>query len=282
MTAAAVQGARTIERALCVLDSFTAAEQQWRTTPLARHCGLPVPTTHRILRVFESFGYLRRDSASGAYSLGPSAANLAHEEPPLPDLRAVALPALRTLHDVTGERVSLATLSQSRDHGIEALAVDAGDPGSEPATTPTGPRVRPLHAGAPSKVLLAQMSHEEVASVIRRGLDPVGPATITRPTRLRREVAAIRRRGWAFSRQEIVADTWALAVPLRGAGSIPCALGISAPLANFGSDRARRHLSMLNLAARALAEHLADGGEMLAAAAPREVTQRGESRWLTA
>ncbi|MGH2955045.1 MAG: IclR family transcriptional regulator [Solirubrobacterales bacterium] len=269
MTVAVVQGARTIERALCVLDSFTAAEQQWRTTPLAHHCGLPVPTTHRILRVLESFGYVRRDPTSGAYSLGPSAASLAREEPVLAELRAVALPALRTLHHATGERISLATLSESRDHGLEALTVDADDPGQRRRSTPPGTRVRPLHAGAPSKVLLAQMSSEEIASVIGRGLDPVGPATITRPTRLRREVAAIRRRGWAFSRQEIVPETWALAVPVRGSGSTPCALGISAPLARFGPDRARRHLSMLNVAARALAEHLED-------------TERGESRWQTA
>jgi len=282
MTVAAVQGARTIERALCVLDSFTAAEQEWRTTPLARRCDLPVPTTHRILRVLESFGYLRRDSASGAYSLGPSAASLAREEVALADMRDAALPALRTLHDATGERVSLATLSQSRDHGIEALAVAGEDAEPVRQNAEPGQRVRPLHAGAHSKALLAQMSAEEIASVIGRGLTPVGPATITRPTRLRREVAAIRRRGWAFSRQEVVADAWALAVPVRGSDSAPCALGISAPLARFGPDRARRHLSMLNLAARALAERLDAGAEVLTAAADRSVTQRGEPRWQTA
>src|SRR5918996_3095287 len=144
MSVAAPPGSRTIERALCVLDSFTLAERQWRTTNLAQHCGLPVPTAHRILRMLESFGYLIRNPDSGAYSLGPSAASLAREEPPLAALREAALPALRALHRSSGEHVSLAALSASRDHGVEVCAVDADDAGEQ--TEAVGPPVPPLHA----------------------------------------------------------------------------------------------------------------------------------------
>src|SRR5918995_234772 len=166
MNVAAVPGSRTIGRALCVLDSFTPAEREWRTTRLAQRCGLPVPTTHRILRVLENFGYVMRDPDSGAYSLGPSAASLARGERLAPQLREAALPSLRALHRATGERVALAALSESRDFGREVCAVDDSSERSDREALDA--RMWPLYAGASSKVLLAQLSSEELACMIRR------------------------------------------------------------------------------------------------------------------
>lgn len=263
-TVAVVPGSRTIERALSVLDSFTVTQFRWRTTSLAEHCGLPVPTTHRILRMLESFGYVSRDP-EGAYSLGPSALSLARRDSPQAELGAAARKTLRGLHRATGERVALAALSESRDHGCEIFAID-GRLDCDPFRAPLATRARPLHAGAPAKVLLAELSHDEVARVIGRGLSPVGPATITTPLRLRRELAAIRRRGWAFSREETTPRRWALAVPVRRPQGPACALAISAPLERFDRDRARRHLAVLKLAAQPLGERLSEGVEELTAA----------------
>jgi DNA-binding IclR family transcriptional regulator len=263
-TVTVAPGSRTIERALSVLDSFTVTQHRWRTTSLAEHCGLPVPTTHRILRMLESFGYVSRDPG-GAYGLGPSAANLARHDSAQVALGAAGRETLRALHRATGERVSLAALSESRDHGCEVCAID-DRVGWDPCRAPLARRGRPLHAGAPAKVLLAELSFDEVARVIDRGLAPVGPATITKPVRLRRELAAIRRRGWAFSREETTPRRWALAVPVRRPQGPACALGISAPLERFDPDRARRHLAALKLAARPLGERLSEKVEELAAA----------------
>jgi DNA-binding IclR family transcriptional regulator len=184
------------------------------------------------------------------------------------ELGEAALPALRSVARATGERTALAALAESRDHALEVCAVSAGEQAS---AVPPDPEIRPLHAGAAAKVLLAEISSAEFAKLVGRGLDPVGPATITRPPRLRREVAAIRRRGWAFSCQERMPQRWALAVPIRTAGGAASALAISAPLGRFDRDQARRHLSVLNLAAGALAERLR----------ARE-TKRGEPRCQTA
>jgi DNA-binding IclR family transcriptional regulator len=257
-------GSRTIKRALIVLDSFTVTQHRWRTTSLADHCGLPVPTTHRILRVLESFGYVTR-GPEGAYSLGPSAVNLARHDRPQTELAAAARGTLRRLHRATGERVLLTALSESRDSGCEVCSIgDRG--GSSPLNGELARRTRPLHAGAPAKVLLAELSRDEAARVIGRGLAPVGPATITNAPRLERELAAIRRRGWAFSREEATPRRWAVAVPVPRPHGPACALAISAPLERFDPDRARRHLAMLKLAARPLGEWLGDEAGQLAAA----------------
>src|SRR5688572_3256508 len=102
MTAVAVvPGSRTIDRALSVLDSFTVTHHRWRTTSLAEHCGLPVPTTHRILRMLESFGYVSRDP-EGAYRLGPSALNLARHDSTRAELGAAVMDSLRGLNRASG------------------------------------------------------------------------------------------------------------------------------------------------------------------------------------
>ncbi|HLM31233.1 MAG TPA: IclR family transcriptional regulator C-terminal domain-containing protein [Solirubrobacterales bacterium] len=242
-------GARTIGRALGVLDCFSTAASSLRTTSIAQRCGLPVPTTHRILRVLERYGYLVRDPASAEYSLGPAAASLAHEDPFVAALRRAAPPALRTLCSAAGERAVLAGLSGSRDHAIE-ISIGQGDRSvtcgdiAHPAVT------RPLHAGASAKVLLAELANDELDRLLARRLDRIGPATITRPTRLRGEVNAIRRRGWAFSREETAANSWALAVPVRRPRETALAVGISAPLERFDRARAARHLALLEGVAR--------------------------------
>jgi IclR family transcriptional regulator, acetate operon repressor len=289
-----VPGARTIERALTVLDSFTAANRRWRTSRLAEHCDLPVPTTHRILRVLESFGYVARDPDSRAYVLGPRAAGLAREEPLLAELRAVGWPTLRALRKATGARVCASALSEARDRRLEAAAIpDALDEDDADAD----PRGTPLHAGASSKTLLAQLPDDEIAALLQRELEPVGPATVTEAPRLWREVRAVRRRGWAFSREEAAAGTWALAVPVSGSGRDACTLAIGGTLAAFDRRRARHQVTALKLAARALELRLQDedpqsdreGMSIRAAvssarrpSAGPTTRSRGEARWQTA
>jgi DNA-binding IclR family transcriptional regulator len=73
---------------------------------------------------------------------------------------------------------------------------------------------------------------------------------------LRRELAAIRRRGWAFSREETAASTWAVAVPLPA--ETPCALAVSASVDRCSAERARRHVSVLARGARWLSNGLED------------------------
>jgi IclR family transcriptional regulator, acetate operon repressor len=214
--------------------------------------------------MLERFGYVSRDP-EGVYSLGPSAVNLAQHDPPHTELGAAAWETLRRLHGATGERVSIAALSDSRDHGCEVCAID-DRLDCEPLGDRLAPRPRPLHAGAPAKVLLAELSRDEFARVIDRGLAPVGPATITNPLRLQRELTAIRRRGWAFSREETAPRRWAVAVPVPRPQGPPCALAISAPLERFDPDLARRHLAVLKLAARPLGERLGEEVEELVAA----------------
>ena len=119
---------RAIERAFCVLESFSGEAERWRTTALAGHCELPVPTVHRILGVLERFGYVTRDPATRAYRLGPTAAGLVRGAASPAELRRLALPVLRAVRRAAGETVLLSSLSESRDRGHEIAYLDGDAP----------------------------------------------------------------------------------------------------------------------------------------------------------
>jgi DNA-binding IclR family transcriptional regulator len=187
----------------------------------------PGPNHHRSLGVLERFGYVVRDPATRAYRLGPSVVGFARENP-VASLGSVAIPVLHAVHRASGEEVSLAALSESRDNGIEVCVV-----GQEQQPI----RNRALYAGAAYKALLSQLGHEE------------------QPARLRRELAAVRRRGWAFSRADTVPGSWSLAVPVPG-GSSCCALGVREQLGRLDRKRARHRLTLLQQATRRLGDRL--------------------------
>jgi DNA-binding IclR family transcriptional regulator len=210
------------------------------------------------------------------------------EEPLLAGLRAVAWPTLRALRNATGARAFVSVLSEAHDRQVEAAAL------GEVADEPAGDRGMPLHAGASARTLLAQLPDREIASVLDRELEPVGPTTLTDPARLWHEVRAIRRRGWALSREEAAPGCWALAAPVSAPGRGVCAVAIGGALDDFDRDRARRQVAALILAARALAVRLRDEGREAAAAHRRneraaavarwrfQDIERGDARWQTA
>jgi IclR family acetate operon transcriptional repressor len=90
----------------------------------------------------------------------------------------------------------------------------------------------PLHATAAGKCYLAHQPEEGVAEYIDAGLEALTSNTITCPDRLRRELAAVRARGYAVSREESVLGVCGIAVPVIGAGgTVSSCLSLS-PLAD--------------------------------------------------
>ena len=107
----------------------------------------------------------------------------------------------------------------------------------------------PIHAGASAKALLAFLEQPIVDEVLSRELEALAPGTITDPDVLRKQLAQIRRRGWASSYEENNTGAWGLAAPIIvGGGSAVASIGFAAPTARH-SDSAVRSLADLVCAA---------------------------------
>jgi len=243
-----------LERAFSVLDRFTFEHDRWTTTGLARACELPIPTTHRILVVLDRLGYVARDPLTREYRLGPAATDLGRRSLALVDLRKRSLAVLRWVADTAAETALLSVVSDAAGYGYVAARVDRPDPLG--LSLDVG-RPMPLHAGASFKVLLAHLDDERMEALVTGRLERRCSGTITEPDRLRRHLADVRARGWAYSCEETDRGAWGLAVPvLDGGDGLVCGLGVAGPTARLRRDRLPPVLAVLRRAARRIGENL--------------------------
>lgn len=216
------QGAQrsVTSRALAVLDAFDDRHPRLGLSDISRRSGLPLTTTHRLVAELATGRFLDR-RADGSYVVGQRLWELGLLAPVQLELRELALPFLQDLHTATGENVHLAVRE-----GHHALYVErVYGRTSVPVVSRAGGKL-PLHATGVGKVLLA---HAPEDVVLRALTDPerVTRHTVVESGRLRRELADVRRRGYARTAEEMTLGTCSVAAPVTdGAGQVVAALGL--------------------------------------------------------
>ena len=213
-------GVTVTSRVLAVLGAFDAAHDRLTLSQIARRSGQPLATTHRLVAELAAWGGLAR-ADDGAYEVGRRLWDIGTLARVERGLRDVATPYLQDVHRTTRETVHLAV----RD-GLHALYVDRlVDRTTAQVLSRAGARL-PLHATAVGKVLIAHAPGDVVRAALT---DPVRvtPHTITEPGRLHREIAEVRRRGFARTAEEMTPGAWSVAVPIAlAAGEVVASLGV--------------------------------------------------------
>lgn len=183
-------------------------------TRLAAECGLPKTTAHRLLEQLSSLGAVER--SRGGYSIGARVFQLGHSWQPYRALRSAVREPMRRLAVATGVTVTVNVLRDGADMivdcvpGRDGLAVPLDSGGMWPWLTASG------------KTLVAGVDPGRGGfggDFSGRAADPSGKAPL--PASWRREAAAIRDRGVAFDREEVVAGICCAAVPLHGGPGAP-------------------------------------------------------------
>ncbi|GAA1277471.1 hypothetical protein GCM10009609_45780 [Pseudonocardia aurantiaca] len=146
-------------------------------------------------------------------------------QPQQVDLAAVARPHLEALTAEVGETVHLMVLE-----GASARFVAVVEGGSTWHVAPRVGLLMPAHLTSGGKALLAELTATELRALYPRGLaltpDAAGPA----PGTLHRELAAIRRRGYARNIEETERGVSALGACVRdGLGRAAGAVVVAAP-----------------------------------------------------
>lgn len=244
-----------LERTFAVLRLFTLERPAWTTTEIARECGLPVPTVHRILSALHRHNFVARDEATKRFHLGTAALELGRSARASTDLRAVSLPVLQRLSAYTGETALLTVLSDSRDWVVCMERVES----SQALRLSVEPgRQMPLHAGAQQKAILAYLPEAEVERILAQPLEKLCSATIDEPERLRVELRTIRERGWANSFEETDIGTWGIAMTLLDdQGGVVGSVGLAGPQARLSRAQLRKCLGTLQSGTEEIASRLA-------------------------
>ena len=210
-------------RAIRVLDTFDSSHRRQSLAAIARRTGLPLTTTHRLVHELEAQDALVRGS-DGDYEIGSKIWRLGILASVHADLREVALPYMEDVYQLANDAVQIAVLD-----GVRCLIVEriAGSRTLEVLSKP-GSRL-PLHATGVGKVLLA-FGDDDVRDAALASPERYTDQTITDPAALRAQLADIKVRGFAQTREELAAGAVSIAVPIRGkGGNVIAALGVVAP-----------------------------------------------------
>jgi DNA-binding IclR family transcriptional regulator len=200
-------GRSVTSKVLAILEAFDVSNSRLSLSDISRRSGLPLTTVHRIVNELEHWRALDREP-DGSYRVGLRL----YEVGQLASgwLRDLAHPWLQELFDMTRENVHLAV----RD-GFDVLYLEKiCGPHAVPIISRVGGHL-PMHTTGVGKALLAHQPGPFIRSYLQRRLARPTRYAITEPGRLARELADVRRRGWAITREEMTLGSCSLAAPVR-------------------------------------------------------------------
>ena len=194
-------------------------------TELAGHLDVAPSTAHRLMSTMAHRRVVQQDPDTKTWSLGPTLVQVGLAAVARLDVRRVARPELEALSRALEETVHLARLDG--DHVLFLDTVESTR--AVRVTDRTGTRL-PAHSTASGKVLLAHLDRDELHRLLPERLAAVTPRTRTSRASLERELATIRRRGYALNVAESERGLTAVAAALPDHDTaIPMSVTVSLP-----------------------------------------------------
>lgn len=213
---------QSVDRAVEILDVLTQGPSS--VGAVAERLDVHKSTASRILSSLADHGLVEKSPTSGAYSLGFALVRFASAVTRRMDLSETA----QKLCDEVSAALKLTTNVAILD---EVFAVNVSQAVGGGLLAPrhyVGLRT-PGHATSSGKLLLAH-DDDAAESAMRGALEPHTERTITDPSALKTELAAVRAQGWAASNEEWERHITAVAVPLRlHDGRVEAALTVTGP-----------------------------------------------------
>ncbi len=223
------QTRQTVERALDLLNCFTAEHPQWSVSQLSQATGLEKSIISRLLSTLAMKRFLYKDPAQGRYFLGGRILELADTIQAESLVCQMGEGILYDLSEQTGETI---LVGLRRGHSCQFVKVIESRQNLR-----VGPKLgemTPLHAGAIGKAILAHLPEPEIGQYIGKALEPITPQTVVDPDALLADISSVRRLGYAASFGEIESDVVAVAAPVFDySGRVNVSVCMDMPLSRF-------------------------------------------------
>jgi DNA-binding IclR family transcriptional regulator len=203
-------GDTPLERYFNTLENIAASADGRSVSDVARSCGLPIATAHRLLQnlqqagLVESAGTKRKD-----YRLGKRLLRLVHAGSDTAWLTISAQPILDRLANETADTCYLARLV---GHEVVSVAWAAPSEGLRGYVVP-GHKCAP-NVAASAKAILAFQSDEIVDKALAGPLQKMTNKTKIRRRDIDRDYSGVRENGYATCWDEMEIGMGAIAVPI--------------------------------------------------------------------
>src|SRR6266404_4568580 len=250
-------GVQSVDRALSIIETLAEDDEGYRLSDLAVRTGLSTSTVHRLLSTLESRRFVAFDRGQSKWHVGARAFTVGATFARRRNFSAQAVPYLRKLRDLTRETANLAVVDDefivvlTRMESREIMR----------SLTKVGGRVAMVASGV-GKAVLATYADEDVRAIIQHhGMPRLTEKSIVRPSDLFKELAKVRRQGYAVDDEEACIGLRCIAAVVYNDCSEPlAAISVSGMTSRLTDDR----LPMLGQTVREVAAELtvALGGVM--------------------
>jgi len=245
---------QSVSRVFDILEHISAAKGPASVSDIARATGIHVSTAFRLLQTMAARGYVEQQSSDRSYVPGPRIFQLGSAYLRGSDLVSLVRPHLEILRDALGETAYLTIYRQGEN--ILLCKADGQHVVSASARATEG---EPSYCTAGGKVLLSGLDQEELAKYASGvSFHRYTPQTISTRTKLLREVATVRRQGYALDLEEFAPGLCCVSVPLRhpGDGSVHAAISVAMPKGRFKRASLARWVSLLQERAALISQQL--------------------------
>jgi IclR family acetate operon transcriptional repressor len=238
------------ERVVAVVSYLAADDKIHGVTEIGDRLGISKSTVHRILSSLERMQWVERDPETRKYRLGSQLMEIGLSVLSRLDIRSISLPYLSQLTRSTNETSML-----SLRVGYERVYIEQLEGSYEVRMIPALGKRHPLWCGAGGKAILAYLDESEIEKVIgdlrESGAQFPGSGRKIKVDVLMKELAEIRRQGFAMSFQERVSGAASVSAPIFGRDNrVTGSLTIAGHLDRFTDQVTKEYAALVTQAVR--------------------------------
>ena len=240
----------TVARTLAVLTVIAEAGGSVGVTDVAAALGLPMSTSHRLLDLLRSGGFVERDAAQRRYRLGLKFLRVANLVTQNASFAKLCQPALERLTAETGETALFCEYQPDR-HMAAYAAISDSTHSLRYRITLFEPV--PVEWGASGLAILSCLPSQVRAKVC--AAPRPSPLTGKRlsSNALAAQIDTTRRKGFAFSNGDKLPESIGIAVPVRLSEEQPIgSLTLTIPESRFVKSKLKSYVALLSEEAQSL------------------------------
>jgi len=243
---------QALERGLNLLAIIAEADGL-SLTSIAQRAGIAPSTAHRILNTLKASGFVHYDETHDGYLIGAQAFRIGSAFLRNRKMVDVGRGIMQRLMETSGETVNMAI----ENDGYVVFVSQVECHQAIRAFNRPGAR-GPMHASSLGKAMMAALTDEEIPHRLHRvGMRRLTARTIIDPDVLLKELAQVRKRGWAVDDQEQADGLRCVGAAIYNEYSeVAGAISISGPTVRLTDERLGELGPMVKRAAAEITERI--------------------------
>ena len=232
----------SLSKGLSILNLFSKTHSNLSVTQISRMLNINKTTAYRLVTTLKSMDFLIQDEKTKLYRLGPRVIQIGFEAVESLELRQFAFHHMENIAVATEETVELGILEGSDLVVIERIP----SPKYLPTYLRVGTRL-PVHCTSMGKAILAFMEEKEKEKLLNGiKLEPWTKYSICNKDELKKNLARIRKVGYAINDGELTEGVFAIGAPIFSYKNVVGAISVSFPGVRYtASDINKKILPIL-------------------------------------